>query len=474
MFEINMLPQARALIEAGDVDAARELLERAVEGNRAALAEGEPGMLAAMRELAGLRSRGGDLMGARRLLEEAQAAGHRLSPADPLAVMLSYDLGTVAEQLANRHVARTNFATVAEHGPAALGEDHSVVERARAYLDDAEPAGAEREGSAQQSPTPLIVVPDTPPVATAPAPPPPGPIPPLPTSARPAGEGAGPKSAGPKGAGPKGAGPKGAGPKGAGPKGAGPKGAGPESGEGPDASNRPSRKPWIFAAAGIAVGATVAATVLLARPDDATPAGVEVQAQAQTQAPAATTAATKPATAQQTSAPQSTAPQTTRAQAAPRKTTAPATKTTAPATETTAPATKAPTVATRIVSPANGSKVPYPFDARFTVSPADAASRDTVVALLVCVAGRCYLDGKLDIIDGAAAPYTIYLGSTKPEGTGVAWSLRLDRLSTATYGRLIAEREARWNDGSWGDKGTTMSLLNPTPVSTLTVVKTGA
>lgn len=135
--------------------------------------------------------------------------------------------------------------------------------------------------------------------------------------------------------------------------------------------------------------------------------------------------------------------------------------------------TAAATARTRIVSPASNRTVAWPFDAKFTVSAADASATATVVSLSICIAGRCYLDGKVDVFDGVPAPYTVYLGSTKPEGTGVAWQLRLDRISKATYDTLVAERDAAITAGTWGDTGTRMNVLNATPVSTLTVTKGG-
>jgi hypothetical protein len=93
--------------------------------------------------------------------------------------------------------------------------------------------------------------------------------------------------------------------------------------------------------------------------------------------------------------------------------------------------------------------------------------------LSICVAGHCYLDGKVDIYDGVAAPYTVYLGSTKPEGTGAAWQLRLDRITKATYDKLVAERDASIAAGTWGNVSTRMNALNATPVSSVTVTKAG-
>ncbi|MCU7729192.1 tetratricopeptide repeat protein [Actinoplanes sp. KI2] len=127
---------------------------------------------------------------------------------------------------------------------------------------------------------------------------------------------------------------------------------------------------------------------------------------------------------------------------------------------------------TRIVTPADRSKVSWPFDARFTVSAADlaATSSDTVLAVSVCVAGICYLDGNIKFTDGVPDPYTIYLGDRKG-GNHQAWVLRVDRISKVTYAKLVKDREAAFADGTWGARGTSMSDLNDHPVSRVTVIK---
>ncbi|MFF5083584.1 tetratricopeptide repeat protein [Actinoplanes sp. NPDC000266] len=480
MFEINALPQARKkaqdLAEAGDAEGARELLEQVVEGSRAALAGGDPELLAAMRDLATLHSRAGDPMSARRLLEEARAAGHRLAATDPLAVMLAHDLGTVAEELGNRHVARTSFTEVATHGPAALGQEHWVVEHARAYVDVAiEKASPEWP----DAPPPQIVIPDAPPPAAPISAPPQKPIPPLPTQYSPPSaplptSGAALPTAGAAERTPGAALPT-AGATERTPGAALPTPDGPAESE--RSAGTSSRKSWIIASAGILVGSVIAATAILARPGDpmpsAAPTASGAVARVEAEAPPAAVPPAVPSAVPTTGATTTTTATTAPATNRPRTSSTPArppAKTIAPTTAA-APAAK---TATRIVAPADGSKVPYPFDARFTVSAADVKATGTVLAVLVCVNGRCYLDGKVDIVEGAAAPYTIYLGSTRPEGTGIAWSLRVDRLPAATYSALLAEREARWADGSWGDKGTTLSRLNRTPVSAVSVIKTGA
>ncbi|GAB2588061.1 hypothetical protein Aab01nite_49280 [Paractinoplanes abujensis] len=418
----HLRQQARALVEAGNPSAARALLEDAVGQGRAGLAEGDPELLETMRQLAGLHSAAGDPAGARRVLEEAAAAARGGAGADPLVVMLAFDLAVVAEELANRHVARRNFAEVADLGPAALGEDHWVVARARDYLDAAAPAVSVSASPAPASAQPASGVPTSGAPGVSPASfSAPAPVPPL-------------------------------------------------SSAPPLASAPPSsaRRNWLPAALGGVAGGIIVAVVvavLLVRPGDDQPESTAATRPAPSQPAAAPTASAAISALPQAPVVPSAAASATTAPPTPPPSTA-----TAPpaATRTTPPAAA---VRTRIVGPAANSRVPYPFDARFTVSPADVKSTNTVVALLICVAGRCYLDGKLDIIGNGAAPYTIYLGSTRPEGAGVTWRLRLDRLPKATYNDLIDRRDAAIADGTWGDKGTPMSALNATPVSTLAVVK---
>ncbi|BEL04719.1 hypothetical protein Q0Z83_029100 [Actinoplanes sichuanensis] len=344
---------AETLAAAGNLQGAQALLERAIEIGRAQLAQADTELLSTMRQLAGIHMRADDPMSARRVLEEALEIGHRLEDADPLGLLLAHDLAVVAEELANRHVARTNHARVAAFGPAALGPEHPAVVRALAYLGSDQPAPAAPAPSPASIASPAVF---------------PG-IPAEPAAT--------------------------------------------------------SRKSWALAAAAVGVIAIAVTTILVLPDDESEPASA--------------------ATVQ-------------------------ATPSTAPSRTVEAPASSA-AVKTGIVSPADHSTVPWPFDAEFAVSAADATATATVVALSICVAGRCYLDGKVDLYDGVAAPYTVYLGSTKPEGTGVEWQLRLDRLTTATFTTLIAERDAAITAGTWGDTGTRANALNPTPVSTLTVTK---
>src|SRR5690606_27813668 len=93
-----------------------------------------------------------ELTSARRTLEAALAAGQRTLPADhPLILLLTHDLGFVADALGNRHEARRSLGVVASLGPAALGADHPAVLAATRYL----------------GPEAGDVAPDTPPPATA-------------------------------------------------------------------------------------------------------------------------------------------------------------------------------------------------------------------------------------------------------------------------------------------------------------------
>ena len=111
------------------------MLERAVELGKANLSEDDPDVLVTAFQLATVLRQSGDTPGARRVLEEAYAAGQwRLGDTDALMLQISHDIGTVAEELGNRHEARKAFGRVAELGPATLGADHQAVARARAYL----------------------------------------------------------------------------------------------------------------------------------------------------------------------------------------------------------------------------------------------------------------------------------------------------------------------------------------------------
>lgn len=95
-------------------------------------------MLGAAHLLARLHREAGDPSAARRVLEEALAAGERRRPdADPLMLALAFELATLAEELGNRHEARRNFRRLVTAGLDVLGTDHPAVREARAYLDDA-------------------------------------------------------------------------------------------------------------------------------------------------------------------------------------------------------------------------------------------------------------------------------------------------------------------------------------------------
>ncbi len=98
-------------------------------------------MLSTAHLLARLYREADDPSAARRVLEEAFAAGERRWPhADPLMLALAFELGSVADELGNRHEARRNYTRVAAAGPAVLGADHPAVRIAREYLGDAAPA----------------------------------------------------------------------------------------------------------------------------------------------------------------------------------------------------------------------------------------------------------------------------------------------------------------------------------------------
>jgi len=111
------------------------VLERAVELGKANLSEDDPDVLVTAFQLATLLRQADDPAAARRVLEEAYAAGQwRLGDTDSLVLQISHDIGAVAEELGNRHEARKAFGRVADLGPATLGADHPAVARARAYL----------------------------------------------------------------------------------------------------------------------------------------------------------------------------------------------------------------------------------------------------------------------------------------------------------------------------------------------------
>ncbi|GAA4977209.1 tetratricopeptide repeat protein [Actinoplanes utahensis] len=465
--------RAEALAEAGNLDDAVALLERAVELGRTRLAEGDPELLTTMRQLAGLHLRADDPMSARRVLEEALEARQRAGAPDQLTLLLAYDLAVVAQELANRHVARTNFATVAEYGPEVLGADHPAVVQARTYLEPETPATDPAPPATVPVP-PRPARPDVPVSAPVPVPPPASvsaPAVPSASSSNPASASVSVPAVPPA--------PFSQPASVAVPAAALAPGARPEPAlERRQPTAAQSRRTWVLAGVTV-LSLTVAVAAVFARlPGGSEPA--EAGQTALVEAPPVSTASSSPI-APASAAPASAVPPAPASLAvsgpAPAATT-PRTRAVTPtvaAARTTAATsrTTAATARTRIVAPANNSTVPWPFDARFTVSAADAAATGTVVSLSICVAGRCYLDGKLNVYGNGVAPYTVYLGSTKPEGTGVAWSLRLDRIAKGTYDRLVAERNAAIADGTWGDKGTRMGALNPAPVSTLTVTKGG-
>lgn len=123
------------MADSGDRAGAVALLRHAVSLGRVNLGEDHPDVLAAAHQLARVHQSADDPSAARRVLEEAYAAGQwRLGDVDPLMLEISYDLGVVAEELGNRHEARKAFGRVAEHGPAVLGEFHWAVTRAQQYL----------------------------------------------------------------------------------------------------------------------------------------------------------------------------------------------------------------------------------------------------------------------------------------------------------------------------------------------------
>ncbi|MER6592547.1 tetratricopeptide repeat protein, partial [Micromonospora purpureochromogenes] len=127
--------RALALRSAGDLPAARRLLADTIASVRPAYGEDHPEVLGTAHLLARMHREADDPTAARRVLEEAYAAGERRwTGTEPLMLAISFDLGSVAEELGNRHEARRNYTRVATAGPAVLGEHHPAVRAARQYL----------------------------------------------------------------------------------------------------------------------------------------------------------------------------------------------------------------------------------------------------------------------------------------------------------------------------------------------------
>ncbi|KAB1928271.1 tetratricopeptide repeat protein, partial [Micromonospora noduli] len=117
--------RALALRAAGDLSAARQLLAEAVESAPPPYGDDHPEVLHTTHLLARLHREGDDPLAARRVLEEAFAAGERRwEHSDPLMLALAFELAEVAEELGNRHEARRNYTRVATAGwlsPSAAG-----------------------------------------------------------------------------------------------------------------------------------------------------------------------------------------------------------------------------------------------------------------------------------------------------------------------------------------------------------------
>ncbi|WP_284044033.1 tetratricopeptide repeat protein [Actinoplanes sp. M2I2] len=155
--------RALALASSGDLAGARAVLEHAVELGKINLSEDDPDVLLTALQLGTVLQQADDPSAARRVLEEAYAAGQwRLGDSDALMLQISHGIGVVAEELGNRHEARKAFTRVAELGPAALGVEHPVVARARAYLGAGQNPYSIRGESAPPPPE------HTPPVQQAP------------------------------------------------------------------------------------------------------------------------------------------------------------------------------------------------------------------------------------------------------------------------------------------------------------------
>ncbi|WP_305787166.1 tetratricopeptide repeat protein [Symbioplanes lichenis] len=226
-------------------------------------------------------------------------------------------------------------------------------------------------------------------------------------------------------------------------------------------SARGSRTPWIVAAAAV-VAAVVMLVVVLVRPDSQPSAAPPAATPALPLGPLPLPSMTRPAPAN-TSSPAS----------APASPSAAARSSTLKSVPATSPAARPKTTSTRpmvtrIATPASGSRVPRQFTVKLDISRADAAAKDTRLALTVCVAGWCFLDGPI----GKTGTYAVTLGSASGEGVGQKWTIRVDRLTRATYDALVAQKDAAVANGTWGNgTGTPKERLNNTPVSAVTVTK---
>jgi fibronectin type III domain protein len=139
------------------------VLERALELGKVNLSEDDPDVLVTACQLGTVLQKADDPAAARRVLEEAYAAGlWRLGESHSLMVEISHDIGVVAEELGNRHEARKAFTRVAEFGPAALGAGHWAVARARAYLGQDQNPRADVRGEAATPTQPAPPLPSMP------------------------------------------------------------------------------------------------------------------------------------------------------------------------------------------------------------------------------------------------------------------------------------------------------------------------
>ncbi|WP_051796973.1 tetratricopeptide repeat protein [Catenuloplanes japonicus] len=493
--------QAQQIADSGDLPGALALLAPVVEAGRTDLPSGDPELLETMRQLAGLHAQAGDPTSARRLLEEAYAAG-RGGPAEPLMVLLAYDLAVVAEELANRLVARKNFGLVARYGPGVLGEEHPAVVHARGYGADGAAAGLPEPPTA-----PMKAI--APPVSGTVVHGTPVPVSGLPASSGAGGAGAGAPVSGMPVSGTPVSGTPGFGqpvsgspvsgspvsgtpisgtpvsgtpgigqPVSASPAFGQPVSGSPDFGQqafppagstspfGETAGNERSRAPWLIAAAAAAVVAVVALVAVLVRPgggDD--PSTVAADS---TAAPAATTEAPGAGAFSTTGPDGSPSPSPS---SAPPSSAAPAT--TGPAKPPATTGAPKSTAVTAISAPANGAGVARLFTVTFTTSAADASAAGTRLALTVCVKEWCFLEGPLTIENGRARNYPVLLGSKEGEGIGEQWTVRVDRLSNADYDYLQAHKQAATAAGTWGNGvSTPIDRLNKAPVSAVVVTKT--
>jgi len=117
--------------------------------------EDHPEVLTTAHLLASLHRQAGDLSAARRVLENALYAGtNRHGEEHPLMLSISFELAEIADELGNRHEARRHYTRVAKYGPVAVNFNQQQVQAARAWLGPSAPAPAQMQSRPVTLPAP--------------------------------------------------------------------------------------------------------------------------------------------------------------------------------------------------------------------------------------------------------------------------------------------------------------------------------